>query len=66
MFECNLCYRQFEKQQELAIHQKYFHGITHNGQQAQKVASGACPDCGSTLFFQEGCVKCQSCGFSNC
>jgi len=27
---------------------------------------GACPDCGSQVEMQEGCVKCRSCGFSEC
>ena len=27
---------------------------------------GACPDCGSQLSFEEGCVKCHSCGFTEC
>ncbi len=26
----------------------------------------ACPDCGSILAFQEGCMKCGTCGFSRC
>jgi len=27
---------------------------------------GACVDCGSQLAFEEGCVKCHSCGFTEC
>jgi ribonucleoside-diphosphate reductase alpha chain len=27
---------------------------------------GSCPDCGSQLEFAEGCVKCHTCGFSEC
>jgi ribonucleoside-diphosphate reductase alpha chain len=27
---------------------------------------GACPDCGSGLTRQEGCVVCHSCGYSKC
>ena len=26
----------------------------------------ACPDCGAPLRFEEGCQKCESCGFSKC
>jgi len=26
----------------------------------------ACPECGSILVFAEGCVKCNSCGYSKC
>ncbi len=25
-----------------------------------------CPECGSMLIFEEGCVKCHACGFSEC
>ena len=27
---------------------------------------GVCPDCGSALRHEEGCVKCQSCGYTKC
>jgi len=27
---------------------------------------GACPECGSSLEFEEGCVKCKACGYSEC
>ena len=27
---------------------------------------GVCPDCGGTLRHEEGCIKCQVCGFSKC
>ncbi len=26
----------------------------------------ACPDCGAPLRFEEGCSKCENCGFSKC
>jgi ribonucleoside-diphosphate reductase alpha chain len=26
----------------------------------------SCPDCGSPVQFQSGCVTCMSCGFSKC
>jgi len=25
-----------------------------------------CPDCGTPLRFEEGCQKCESCGYSKC
>jgi ribonucleoside-diphosphate reductase alpha chain len=25
-----------------------------------------CPDCGDMLIFKEGCVVCNSCGYSRC
>ncbi len=38
------------------------------GRKANDVTSvqGACQDCGSQLSFEEGCVKCHSCGFTEC
>jgi len=27
---------------------------------------GACPDCGSAVVYQEGCLKCMCCGYSEC
>lgn len=29
-------------------------------------ASGICPDCGSQIEHSEGCLKCNSCGWSKC
>ncbi len=32
----------------------------------ESIAQGACQDCGGQLSFEEGCVKCHSCGFTEC
>ena len=63
--KCSLCGRENLTERELEIHKKYFHKPKET-QPPQKIASGACPDCGSTLWYQEGCASCQSCGFSKC
>jgi hypothetical protein len=64
---CKICQRENLSDKELEIHMKYFHGQrTQAATQPQRVSQGVCPDCGSTLFFQEGCVKCQQCGYSKC
>lgn len=34
-------------------------------EEAELISQGICPECGSTLRFQEGCVNCN-CGFSKC
>jgi ribonucleoside-diphosphate reductase alpha chain len=36
-------------------------------EEAQASFLGACPDCGSShMAYEEGCVKCHVCGFSEC
>ncbi|MFQ5745914.1 MAG: vitamin B12-dependent ribonucleotide reductase [Gemmatimonadota bacterium] len=35
-------------------------------EQAALTFIGTCPDCGSSLEFAEGCVKCHACGYSEC
>ena len=31
-----------------------------------KSGQGACPECGGSVEFEEGCAKCYNCGFSDC
>jgi ribonucleoside-diphosphate reductase alpha chain len=31
-----------------------------------KLKSDLCPECGKTLAFEEGCMKCHACGFTKC
>ena len=39
----------------------------HEGEKKDRGEMGAvCPDCGSRLFYEEGCQKCHNCGFSKC
>jgi ribonucleoside-diphosphate reductase alpha chain len=37
-----------------------------NVEETTKNWTGQCPDCGSILFFQEGCHICPSCGYTKC
>lgn len=61
------CGRDGLSPKELDVHMKYYHNIlTATREQPQKMATGVCPDCGSTLFYQEGCSNCPVCGFSKC
>ncbi|MDD5772598.1 MAG: vitamin B12-dependent ribonucleotide reductase [bacterium] len=40
-------------------------GNTHKKNSSMTIV-GMCPDCGEVLRHEEGCVKCQSCGYSKC
>ncbi|MCF6247753.1 MAG: ribonucleotide-diphosphate reductase subunit alpha, partial [Desulfobacula sp.] len=31
-----------------------------------KLKSDLCPECGSTIAFEEGCMKCYGCGYTKC
>lgn len=70
--KCKVCGRDNLTEKELDIHKRYWCeprrlAIQKTArQQPQKIASGACPECGATLWYQEGCVTCQSCGYSKC
>ncbi len=36
------------------------------GAQVSEATGLACPDCGSQLAYQEGCLVCRSCGYNRC
>ena len=65
--KCPICGRDNLTEKELRIHQRIaIPAHTKGLGQPQRIASGACPECGDTLFYQEGCALCQSCGYSRC
>jgi hypothetical protein len=35
-------------------------------QQPLLTFAGVCPDCGSSLIYENGCSACRSCGYSRC
>ncbi|HEY7588988.1 MAG TPA: vitamin B12-dependent ribonucleotide reductase [Thermoplasmata archaeon] len=36
------------------------------GEMLKKGLNPECPECGKALVYEEGCVKCRSCGYSEC
>lgn len=54
------------------IPMKHSHNDEHNDENVISDFSlhgdivGVCPDCGGALRHEEGCIKCQACGFSKC
>jgi ribonucleoside-diphosphate reductase alpha chain len=32
----------------------------------QRELNPECPECGNALVYEEGCVKCHTCGYSEC
>lgn len=64
---CKECGNKFDfTEKELAVHMKYFHNKSKAGQHMPAQVCGQCPDCGATLFWEEGCQNCKSCGYSKC
>lgn len=63
-----------EKPQQELVYQTVTQEVKTNGmtmvQQKFSIAdlghAPACPDCSNMLVMQEGCMKCEACGFSKC
>lgn len=47
------------------LENKYMDG-KKGGTDAFGLQPGTCPECGASLIFQEGCMLCQTCGYSRC
>jgi len=41
-------------------------GLVVEVQQPLLTFAGVCPDCGSSLIYENGCSHCRSCGYSKC
>ncbi len=40
--------------------------ITDTDIEDPEAMMGVCPDCGSVMYHEEGCLNCHSCGYSKC
>jgi len=40
--------------------------ITDTDFEDPEAMMGVCPDCGSVMYHEEGCLNCHACGFSKC
>jgi len=56
-----------------SVLEKHIHGGDGDGDKPKiedyglaKNLAGQCPECSSTLIFQEGCFICPSCGYTKC
>jgi len=68
MVECPTCGRSFtgdKAQKELYIHRKYFHELPTVVEKPSAVQP-VCPECGSMITHQEGCLFCRDCGWNRC
>lgn len=41
-------------------------GKSRRHNKSESLKKGACPDCGGILSFEEGCMVCHACGYSEC
>ena len=49
------------------LEKRYFKdGLHKKGGHANTLKGKMCPDCGQTISFEEGCMKCYYCGFTKC
>ena len=40
--------------------------VTQTVSKSESLRKGACPDCGGILSYEEGCMRCYTCGYSEC
>jgi ribonucleoside-diphosphate reductase alpha chain len=45
---------------------RYLTNKDNKGGQGNTLMGAACPECGQTISFEEGCQKCHFCGFTKC
>jgi NMD protein affecting ribosome stability and mRNA decay len=62
-----------EKPQQELVYETVTQQVQNNGMVVTQKFSiadlghaPACPDCSNMLVMQEGCMKCEACGFSKC
>jgi ribonucleoside-diphosphate reductase alpha chain len=48
------------------LENRYLKGKQQKSNQANSLIGAACPECGQTISFEEGCQKCHFCGFTRC
>ena len=50
----------------IVLENRYLKGKAQKPNQAGSLIGVACPECGQTISFEEGCQKCHFCGFTKC
>ena len=48
------------------LESRYLKGKDGKGGSGNSLSGAACPECGQTISFEEGCQKCHFCGFTKC